>query len=328
MRAIACGVVIGALVGGTILPHPSHAQGTPDVARAKDLYRSAEAAVKDGRFAEAAGDYGAAYEITRDPVLFFKIGSANERAGKCDLALIYYGRYLREAHPSEAYVTLTRQRIVACGGDPDAAPATGGGAGSDAGSAGGTTAGSAGGTTAGGSGGHTAGSAGGTTAGSVGGAGGITSGSAGGTTAGSASGTTAGSTEGSAAAGSGATAAPIRLGAANRGAWILVASSIALVTVGGVLAYAASSSENDISDLYVGFAGQPPAFDARTQKQYDQLVEEGNRYEKLSWLAFGLAGASAISAAVLFYRSSGESSVVVAPAVTPSSAGASALIRW
>lgn len=316
MRAIACGVVIGALVGGTILPHASRAQGTPDLSRAKDLYKSAEAAVKDGRFAEAAGDYGAAYEITRDPVLFFKIGSANERAGKCGLALIYYGRYLREAHPSEAFVTLTRQRIVACGGDPDAAPAAGSGAGP------GGTAGSAG--SGAGSGGTTAGSAG--TAGSADGttAGGNTAGSAGAepTGSGSAS-TTAGS-----AAGSDATTTPIRLGTSSRAAWTLVASSIALVTVGGVLAYAASSSENDISDLYVGFAGQPPAFDARTQKQYEQLVDEGNRYEKLSWLAFGLAGASAISAAVLFYRSSGDHAVQVAPAVTPTGGSVSATVRW
>lgn len=285
MRAIACGVVIGALIGGAILPRSSRAQPAPqapDLAHAKDLYKSAEAAVKEGRFVDAARDYGGAYEITRDPVLFFKIGSANERAGKCDLALIYYGRYLREARPSESFATITREHIVACGGDPNVDAAQGSAAASGPGSAEPVATGS-------------------------------------------------GSAEGSAvdaggAAGSGS-AATVVVHAPNRGAWILVASSIALVTVGGVLAYAARSAESDVEDLYVGFGGQPPSFDARTQKQYEDLVSEGNRYEKLSWASFGLAGASAIGAAILFYRHTGET-VQVAPAVTPTSGSVSATIRW
>ena len=268
------------------MPHTSRAQPAPDLAHAKDLYKSAEAAIKDGRFLDAARDYGGAYEITRDPVLFFKIGSANERAGKCDLALIYYGRYLREARPAEAFAAITRERIVACGGDPNVDRANGSGSGSaepvvtDPGSG-----------------------------------------------SGSAAVVGPGSDVGS-AAGSGSAEKPIHVGAGNRGAWILVASSIALVTVGGVLAYAASSAESDVDDLYVGFGGQPPAFDARTQKKYEELISEGNRYEKLSWVTFGLAGASAIGAAILFYRHAGESKVSVAPAVTPTSGSVSATIRW
>ena len=72
---------------------------------------------RDGRHLDAVRDYGAAYDITRDPVLFYKIGSANERAGRCDVAQIYYGRYLEQARPGEAFVALTRERIRACGGD-------------------------------------------------------------------------------------------------------------------------------------------------------------------------------------------------------------------
>src|SRR6185369_14145213 len=49
--------------------------------------------------------------------LFYKIGRANERAGKCDAALLYYARYLREGNPSEAFAATTRERITACGGD-------------------------------------------------------------------------------------------------------------------------------------------------------------------------------------------------------------------
>ncbi len=270
------------------MPNTSRAQPAPDLAHAKDLYKSAEAAVKDGRFVDAARDYGGAYEVTRDPVLFFKIGSANERAGKCDLALIYYGRYLREARPSEAFAAVTREHIVACGGDPnvDHAAGSASGSGSDAGSAEPIV-----------------------------------------TDPGAGSGSATVGAEGT-GAGSGSAAKPIHVSAGNRGAWIFVASSIALVTVGGVLAYAASSAESDVDDLYVGFGGQPPAFDARTKKQYEELISEGNRYEKLSWVTFGLAGATAVGAAILFYRSSGESSLHIAPAVTPTSGSVSATIRW
>jgi hypothetical protein len=73
-----------------------------------------------------------------------------------------------------------------------------------------------------------------------------------------------------------------------------------MVALGGVLAYAARSSENDIRDLYAGFAGQVPVFDAQTRQRYDDLVDEGRRYQHLSWTAFGLAGAAALGAAVLF----------------------------
>jgi len=107
-------------------------------------------------------------------------------------------------------------------------------------------------------------------------------------------------------------------------AWLLVGSGIALVTLGGVLAYAATSSENDIRDLYLGFGGQPTAFDDRTRRRYDSLIDEGHRYAHLSWTAFGLAGAAAIGSALLFTlgrdpeRPPGPR---VTPVVTTTSAG-------
>ena len=54
--------------------------------------------VHEDRFDDAIRDYGAAYELSRDPALFFKIGRANERAGKCEVAVSYYRRYLRQGH--------------------------------------------------------------------------------------------------------------------------------------------------------------------------------------------------------------------------------------
>jgi uncharacterized protein involved in exopolysaccharide biosynthesis len=103
---------------------------------------------------------------------------------------------------------------------------------------------------------------------------------------------------------------------------VLTGAGIALLTLGSVLAYAADSSENDIRDLYVGFAGQPPVFDARTQKDYNDLIDRGRQYEHLSWASFGLAGAAGVGAAVLFLVGGREEpGLQVTPVVTSRSAG-------
>jgi hypothetical protein len=101
-------------------------------------------------------------------------------------------------------------------------------------------------------------------------------------------------------------------------AWLMGGGAIALITLGGVLAYAASSSENNVRDLYAGFAGQPPMFDAQTRKRYDDLVDEGRSYQHLSWAAFGLAGAAAVGVVVLFtVGRHDEPAQATAPTVTP-----------
>ena len=106
----------------------------------------------------------------------------------------------------------------------------------------------------------------------------------------------------------------------------MTGSAIALASLGGILAYAARSSENDIRDLYLGFGGQAPSFDARTQKSYDELIAQGHRYEHLSWAAFGVAGAAAVGAVVLFAtgrRSPAAEDARITPVVTPTAAGVS-----
>ena len=275
---LASGLGAGVLVapGGALGPPSVRAEPAPDLARARELYRSAEAAMKDGRYDDAARDYGAAYELSADPALFYKIGHASERAGKCDVALPYYARYLREGKPTEQFTALTRERIAACSGDRA-------GSGGAAGSAASTGA------------------------------------------AASEHGTASAEGPASAgpAAGSGSAAAlipPTR----EKIAWLMGGGAIALVTLGGVLAYAASSSENDVRDLYAGFAGQPPMFDAQTRKRYDDLVDQGRRYQHLSWAAFGLAGAAAVGVAVLFtVGRHDEPAPSPAPTVTPLGAGVS-----
>jgi hypothetical protein len=283
-------VVVGAAVLAATLAGPVGAQPAPDLARARELYQSAEAAMREGRFDDAARDYGASYEASKDPALFFKIGHANERGGRCDVALSYYGRYLREGHPTERFIASTRERIVACGGDVNALEGgaveprrTGSG------------------------------------------------GSAIGRDPGSAA---AGSATGDAPAAGSATidvpatgsAAPVTLVPSNshKVAWIMTGGAVALAALGGVLAYAASSSENDVRDLYAGLGGQPPAFDAQTKQRYGDLLDQGRRYQHLSWASFGLAGAAAAGAALLFAiggRPEAPGHARVTPTVTTRGAG-------
>lgn len=263
--------------------------------RAKDLYRAAEEAMKAGRYSDAVRDYGGAYEITRDPVLFFKIGSANQAAGKCPVALIYFNRYLKEGRPSETFQRLAKEKIEACGGKaPTDATGTG------------TT-----GTT--------------TTTGT-----GTTTTTDTGTTTTTTTTTGTGTGTDTITVGSGSPETPkvIVNGKSDKAAWVLVATSVGFITVGAVLAYSASSAESDITDLYQGLGGMAPAFDARTKEKYDDLVDEGERYEKLSWVSFGLAGVTGIAAAVLFWKNRGtdESSVQVAPTASATGGGVSA--RW
>jgi len=284
MRAVISGVTAGVLLAVSVSAPRAQPQA-PDLAHAKELYDAANLAMNESRFEDAAGSFGAAYDITHDPILFFKIGVANEKAGHCDIALIYFGRYLKEAKPNEKYQAMAQEHITACHGDarnlpsgpptqvpgPDVAPPAGSGS--------------------------------------------------------------------AAAAGSGSAAVPAEVGSdagsavplppapppapahGNDAAWLMVGGGLAFATLGAVLAYAASSSEQDLKDLYVGLDGNPPVYDATLAKRYQSLVDEGNRYEHLSWGAFGIAGGFAVGATILFLRDRHESRIE--PVVGTHSAGVS-----
>lgn len=269
MRALMF-VVIGAIGLGEARAQPAPPSETDapetqapsppaDLARAAELFEAANQAMTDGRYADAARDYTAAYEISRDPVVFFKIGSAHDKAGACDVAVTWYRRYLDEAKPEEKFAKLAQERIDACKPivEPEAAETK--------------------------------------------------------------------PAEPDAPAE--LPAAPVLEGSKKKdAAWLLVGGALTFVTAGAVLAYSANSSEQDLRDLYVSNEGRPPVFDANTQKRYDDLVSEGERFEHLSWAAFGLAGGCAIAATVLFLKH--ESPVTVAPVVTPKETGVSAFVRF
>lgn len=113
----------------------------------------------------------------------------------------------------------------------------------------------------------------------------------------------------------------------HRGPWLLVGGSLALVTVGAVLAYSSNAAEHDVEDLYVGLNGTPPPFNSTTKRLYDDALAEGRRYETLSIVSFSLAGALAAGAALWFALDRREQ-ITVAPAVSPGGAGVSTAIRF
>ena len=79
MRAAISGTLAGLLVAAR--RHRRSPAPPPDLARAKELYDSGDQAMSEGRYARRGADFGAAYDITHDPVLFFKIGDG-EREGR------------------------------------------------------------------------------------------------------------------------------------------------------------------------------------------------------------------------------------------------------
>lgn len=116
--------------------------------------------------------------------------------------------------------------------------------------------------------------------------------------------------------------APKPLQLRQQGAWLLVGGSLAVFTVAGVLAYSANAAERDVEDLYVGLQGEPPEFDDCTRARYDELVDEGERYQLLARVSFGIGGALAAGAAYMFWRDRdcGEPARV-APVIGPRGGG-------
>jgi hypothetical protein len=298
MRVVAIGLAAGL---ATLAVHgDSGAQPAPDYAKAKQLYDSATAEYDKGAWSDAERDFGAAYEITKDPVLFFKIGAAYEKAGTCEIALSYYTRYLREAKPAQSFVDLTKERVEACGGDWKVVLAAAGMAEHGMGE-------------------QAAGSGSATPSASA-------SGSGSASESGSGSGT---GSDGVALTGLGSATVADKPHTRDL-PWIMVGGALAFATAGAVLAYSASSSEQDIKDLYVGIDGKTPVFDTKTQQRYQELVDEGHRYQYLSWGAFGVAAGFGIAATLIFIHDHvvEERRVLITPTATPTSAGAAVTLHF
>lgn len=268
MRARHALLVVCLGVGLLAVARPAHAE--PDYEAAREAYMTAEKAFAKGEYDLAAREFGTAYDITKDAVLFFRIALSYEKSGDCDTAVVYFGRYLREGKPAEQEKKLAEQAVARCTKASEGAGDAGAG---DAGATGTGT--------------GTAGT-------------GTGTGNAG---------------DGAVAPDLGTDTGPGPVGGTTpppfeedkpswkrSAAWISVGVTVAFVTTGAVLGLSASSRQEDIENL-ISFrdqAMQPQEFEGTIQEKYDDLVDEGEQLDKLSKVAFGLAGAAAVGAAVFF----------------------------
>jgi hypothetical protein len=86
------------------------------------------------------------------------------------------------------------------------------------------------------------------------------------------------------------------------GAWIGVASTLALLTAGAIFGLAAQSRGDEITRnlSYVSMTGQPNKFDAATGDTLSQLKSDGQLYNGLAIGFFSASAASAVATVVLF----------------------------
>ncbi|MBZ0234936.1 MAG: hypothetical protein K8M05_21590 [Deltaproteobacteria bacterium] len=261
---------------------------------ARAHFTQAQAEEAAGNYAAAALEYGAAYEVTSDPKVFFHMGRVNQKAGKCSIALVYYKRYLKEANPQEEFRRLTEENIAGCnatlgisGGGGSADTGAGGGTGVEPDFGGGGDAG------------------GGDTGGGDTGGGDTTTGTGGDTL------------------GTGGPSFTDDKGASwkRSAAWISTGATIGLVAVGTVLYMSAEGSEEDIEALidFRDQQGRPLPYD-QVQDQYADLVDEGKRFDSLATYAFigaGVGAAAAITFFVLDARAGGSEKPVGFVAKSP-----------
>ncbi len=256
-------------------PVPKPQPAKPDYAAAKQHYESAEKAAAEKQWDEAAKEYGVAFEITQDPVLFFKLGNAYQLSGDCTRAVEYFERYLAEANPSEEYQADTHSRIATCqssmANNAEAGSGTQGSG--DAGSSDSTTGNRP-----------------------------LEPSLTGEANASDVTGT------GDALAGPELSneAQPSfmdeEVSWQQTAAWTSVGVSVAFLSASAVLGLSASSREEDIENLfsYRDANGRPASFDATVSDRYETLEEEGKSLSQLSMIALGGAGVSAAAAIVFF----------------------------
>ena len=86
-----------------LLPTLAQAQLTkPQIEKAKKHFKAGQAALDKSKWETAVLEFTSAYEITKDPVVFYHIAVAHEKAGHLEDAILHYQRYLKEAKVSPA----------------------------------------------------------------------------------------------------------------------------------------------------------------------------------------------------------------------------------
>ncbi len=258
----------------------------PDFETARAHYRAAEQAAARGAWDEAAAEYAQALALTGDPVLHFRIADAYQHAGRCELALEHYERYLERAAPADDHAELALRRVNACqdeilaaregegdsgeaderhpeeaerersGDDEPAEVAPGEAADPPSGPE---------------------------------------------PSARRAPRATAPPRASEAVAP--ATPAPFAETWHRGAAWTSAGAAVVLAATSGILAASASARARDLErliDTRDPETGQPFAYDGHMRARYDELHREGRRMARASQIALGAAGAATAAATVLF----------------------------
>lgn len=268
----------------------------PDYEAAKQHYQKAEQAAAKSEWSTAAKEYGIAYEITRDAVLFFKLGNAYQLSGDCTRAVEYFERYLKEANPSEEYARDTQERIHECQSGAAASATT---------------------------------SEGGQKSGDVA----SDQRSAGDSPLAPRLAEDTGSDD--LPPGEQPSFIEEEVTWQQTAAWSSVGLTVAFLSASAVLGLSASSREEDLNNLlrYTDSAGRPARFDSTVRSRYEDLQDEGDEFNSLSMVALGLAGASAAAAVVFFLLDDSvdedsEGSLSLAPTIGGDSFGVHAGYRF
>jgi len=281
-------------------PAVAQAQAADPAAEAKIHYQNAETAMREGRYTGAAAEYIAAYELMKDPLLFYKIGVAYQSAKDCAKAVVYYKRYLREAKPAADMAQKVNDRVAECGSAPatgtEPAPATGTGAPAATGTGAATATEPA-------------------------------------PPAGPPETTPPPATEEEEGAAAAAGATPTTAATPSfldtkaswqrSTGWVLMGSTIALATAGTILAMSGASREEDLESLadFRDPESNPATYEGTVRERYEDLVDEGNRFNTWATVAFGAAGvclAASVTLLVLDARNGhAESGSAISRGVSP-----------
>ena len=283
MRSILLGLVIVLMSLDVAAPTEALAQSgltKQQVAAARRHYTEGQAALKGGRYEIAVQSFIDAYEVTRDPKLFFHVARAYELDEKKAEALVFYRRYMNEAELSASgrrevetkIESLTRETDAQATRDsappratpkpaprPEPAPEPAPGEEPE------------------------------TVVDEP--------------VAPTATGPRQIEDTGERVLDEPAPfAQPDRSNWQSTAGWVSIGVAGLAGATGAFFAAAAESREDDLERLtrQRGADGRPPAYQGSPRADYDELRDEGERFETLSWVAFGTAGALVGVAVVLF----------------------------
>lgn len=342
-------MILGVLLAGTGWPSRAGAQ---DFAAAGQHFSSAQELFAQGKFAAAAAEYQAAYNITRDPALLLNIGESWQRASEGKKAVAAYRAFVTESPqaPERAEIDERIKAIEAALAPAEAAPTTANGSPATGATQPSPTSGS----------------------GSAATGGGATSGTGVGNTpvtdkpAATADKPSVTADKPSATADKPAATADKPSATADKpvaqpgaaaeppvptdkpvitppeekprrlktAAWVSIASAVALATGGAIVGLGAQNRADELRRRTTQVvSGQPPIYDDNQREAYTALQSEGRAYNAASIALLSVAGVAAVTGGVLLVvdqvrkpkeQASAAGRWSLAPILLPSQAGVAA----